>query len=108
MPYLVTRVHPQRKQAAAFFRIRNGRLAVGDNNASEIGERHINVGSIDRRTPLHAAVYPTFSDAALPDDLYFAVGIDCVHHARFLSGDERPPPVGEKSKSGASLFEQFT
>src|SRR6185295_13803391 len=85
VPHLFTGVETQREHAAAFFRIRDGRLTVRYVDASEIRKCDIDVGSVGCRSPLHAAVDPALADACLPEDLPVAIGIHRMDHSRFLA-----------------------
>src|SRR6185436_19671770 len=67
------------EHAATCLWIGNRGLAVGNREASKVGQRDVHVGSIGGRAPLHAAVDAALADPLLPEELATAIGIERVY-----------------------------
>ncbi len=99
MPDLFAGLEAKREHTAAAFRIGIGHHAVGHRDPADVGERHIDIGCVGGRAPLHAAIDTALADAFLPEHCALSIGIDGVDHARFLSGHQRAAAVGERHEN---------
>src|SRR5215510_1896775 len=74
-PGLLAVVEAEREQAAADLWIGKRRRAVRYGDASEVGERDVDIGLVRRGAPLHAAVDAALANRLPPDHLALTVGI---------------------------------
>src|SRR5262245_66061610 len=87
----------EREQSAASFRVEQQRHAEHRRLPAarawrwwghrDVGERHVNVRAVERRSPLHAADTATLSELGLPEN-FAGLRVQRMDNARFLTGDE--------------------
>ena len=99
MPHSLAAFETQRKHPAATLGVGIGKLTERQHDASEVRQRDIDVAIIDGRSPLNSTHGASLAEAHLPQDLTIPVRIERVHHARFLTGNERAPAVGERHQN---------
>ena len=63
-----------------------------------IRNRRIDVVAVGGDAPLNAAHAPALADLALPEDLALPVGVDRVHDARFLAGNQGAAAVAQRDE----------
>src|SRR5262249_39086147 len=61
----------------------------------EVGDGYVHVLAIRRGTPLASAQRASLARARLPQDGAFLIGVECVHHSRLLTDDQRAPSAAE-------------
>src|SRR5579859_3369366 len=81
VPNLLAGIETQREHPAAFFRIDVGAEAIRNDDASQIGQRDIDIGAVRCRAPLHATISAALTHTNAPDLLALIVGIDGVYEA---------------------------
>jgi hypothetical protein len=82
----------------AVFGFRSTGGSLRNNLDRDIRYCYVDIVSIYGRTPLHTSQAAAAADARLPQHLSLLIRIDCVDHARFLSGDQRALSVLQLDK----------
>ena len=85
---------------AAVQRGRPTRVRVFDALDADVGQRHVHLFGVRGGPPLNAAGQTALAYAVLPEDFTVPVGVDGVHDARLLAGQDHTPAVGQNAQDG--------
>ena len=92
VPDLLAGLEAKREHAAATFGIGIGHHAVGNRDPADVGQRHVDIGLVGGRAPLHAAIDAALADAFLPEH--------CAIAGRDRRRGRRPISVRPRGRGG--------
>ena len=101
MPGTFSTLNVDGEHAPADAAVQRGRPAcvrVFDALDADVRQRHIDPLGVRGGPPLNAAGQAAFPHAVLPQDFPVPVGIDGVHDARLLAGQNDAPAVGQNAQ----------